>query len=167
MQRYKWSHLNKQQVGAYTEYFVKMELTMFGFQVYSTEVDDRGVEFVARYSDCTFIQIQVKSVRSANYVFVQKTKFPIREDMYLAVGLLFENEAPELFLVPAIVWRAPDAFFVDREYEGLKSKPEWGLNMSRKNMPLLAPYRFETAVERLIVQAARPAQGLIRQVEED
>jgi hypothetical protein len=41
MQRYKWSHLNKQQVGAYTEYFVKMELTMFGFQVYSTEVDDR------------------------------------------------------------------------------------------------------------------------------
>jgi hypothetical protein len=36
MQRYQWSRLNKQQVGAYAEYFVKMELTMYGFQVYET-----------------------------------------------------------------------------------------------------------------------------------
>jgi hypothetical protein len=41
MERYCWSRLNKQQVGAYTEYFVKMELTMFGFQVYSTEATKR------------------------------------------------------------------------------------------------------------------------------
>jgi hypothetical protein len=40
LQRYEWNQLNKQQVGAYTEYFVKMELTMYGFQVYRTEVDD-------------------------------------------------------------------------------------------------------------------------------
>ena len=31
MPRYQWSALNAQQVGAYTEYFVKMELTMYGF----------------------------------------------------------------------------------------------------------------------------------------
>ena len=49
MQRYNWSRLSKQQVGAYTEYFVKMELTMFGFQVYSAEVDDRGIDFIARH----------------------------------------------------------------------------------------------------------------------
>ena len=48
MPRYKWSILNNQQVEAYTEYFVKMELTMHGFQVYSTEVDDRGIDFVVR-----------------------------------------------------------------------------------------------------------------------
>jgi hypothetical protein len=34
LERYKWSALTKQQVGAFVEYFVKMELTMFGFQVY-------------------------------------------------------------------------------------------------------------------------------------
>jgi len=49
MQQYIWSILNKQQVGAYAEYFVKMELTMYGFQVYGTEVDDRGIDFVARH----------------------------------------------------------------------------------------------------------------------
>ena len=49
MQRYDWDRLNKQQVGAYAEYFVKMELTMYGFQVYATEIDDRGIDFIAHF----------------------------------------------------------------------------------------------------------------------
>ena len=47
--RFDWKKLNRQQVGAFSEYFVKMELTMYGFQVYGSEVDDRGIDFVARY----------------------------------------------------------------------------------------------------------------------
>ncbi|WID99275.1 hypothetical protein QO058_14135 [Bosea vestrisii] len=34
--RHAWSRLNNQKVGAYAEYFFKMEFTMAGFQVYST-----------------------------------------------------------------------------------------------------------------------------------
>jgi hypothetical protein len=64
MSKYQWSRLNKQQVGAYTEYYVKMELTLHGFQVYTTEVDDRGIDFVAQYSEGPFIKVQVKSLRS-------------------------------------------------------------------------------------------------------
>jgi hypothetical protein len=41
MQRYIWSKLNNLQVGKFAEYFVKMELAMYGFLVYCTEVDDR------------------------------------------------------------------------------------------------------------------------------
>ena len=70
--RYNWKNLNRQQVGAFSEYFVKMELTMFGFQVYSTEVDDRGIDFVVRYEDGPFLSIQVKSIREKGYVFIQK-----------------------------------------------------------------------------------------------
>jgi len=51
MQRYQWAKLNEQQVEAYAEYFVKMELTMYGFQAYETEVDDRGIDFVARFEN--------------------------------------------------------------------------------------------------------------------
>lgn len=47
--RYNWKKLNRQQAGNFSEYFVKMEMTMYGFQVYSTEVDDRGIDFIARY----------------------------------------------------------------------------------------------------------------------
>jgi hypothetical protein len=151
--RYVWSKLNRQQIGAFCEYFVKMELTMHGLQVYGTEVDDRGVDFVARYERGPFLEIQVKSLRSLGYVFMQKDKFPISESTWLALGLLFEGTAPQLFLVPSIAWRSPNALFADRNYEkeGLKSPPEWGLNISNKNMSLLEPFRFDYMLEKLQV----------------
>jgi len=150
MNRYQWKHLSSQQVGAFTEYFVKMELTMYGFQVYSTEVDDRGIDFVVRHDRGPFLQVQVKSLRSLGYVFMQKTKFEIGEHLYLALGLLFEGKPPELYLVPSTAWASPNGIFVERNYEGLKSRPEWGLNISKRNMYALAPYTFESAIERLV-----------------
>jgi hypothetical protein len=48
MQRYDWKCLNPRQIGKYAEYFVKMELTMHGLDIYSSEVDDKGIDFVAR-----------------------------------------------------------------------------------------------------------------------
>ncbi|MEN6495356.1 MAG: hypothetical protein ABFD16_13835 [Thermoguttaceae bacterium] len=156
MQRYVWSRLNNQQVGAYTEYFVKMELTMFGFQVYRTEVDDRGIDFVAKYESGPFIEVQVKSLRPrpSGYVFMQKEKFMPRTGLFLALGLLFEEHPPELYLIPSMIWAEPASIFVSRDYEGLKSKPEWGLNVSKRNMAALEPFRFEVVVAKLIEETA-------------
>ncbi|MGB8260224.1 MAG: hypothetical protein WCE75_07725 [Terracidiphilus sp.] len=130
-----------------------MELTMYGFQVYSSEVDDRGIDFVARHERGDFLEIQVKSLRSFGYVFMPKRKFPLDERLYLALGLLFEAKAPQLYLIPSTVWRASSSVFVDREYEGLKSEPEWGLNVSRRNLPALEPFLFSTAVERVLASS--------------
>jgi hypothetical protein len=153
--RHSWKSLNKQQVGAYAEYFVKMELTMHGFQVYSTDVDDRGIDFVARRDADPFIEVQVKSLRTMGYVFMQKTKFPLRQGTYLALCLFTEGHEPKLFLVPSTVWLTPNAVFVDRKYEGdgMKSKPEWGVNVSQKNMPELSKYAFESTIKALTQHA--------------
>ena len=161
MKRYLWSRLNRQQVGAFAEYFFKMELTMYGFQVYGTEVDDRGIDFIARYEQGPFIEIQVKSLRSTGYVFMQKDKFQLREHLHLALALLVEGHPPELYLIPSFVWKKETPIFKSREYEGLKSKPEWGLNISKKNMPLLEPYRFEKMVQ---VMVSTEKQGDIKGV---
>lgn len=152
MQRYIWSRLNKQQVGAFTEYFVKMELTMYGFQVYGTEVDDRGVDFIARYEQEPFIEVQVKSLRSTGYVFMQKDKFVLREHLYLALGLLVDEQPPDLYLIPSLAWKEENALFVGREYAGLKSNPEWGMNLSKRNLKLLEPYRFDRMVRLMMNQ---------------
>jgi len=154
MPRHNWKGLNKQQVGAYAEYFVKMELTMHGFQVYSPEVDDRGVDFVARRETGPFIEMQVKSLRAMGYVFMQKTKFPIRQSNYLVLCLFTEGYEPQLFLIPSMVWLNPNAVFVDRNYEGegMKSKPEWGVNVSRKNMTELSHYAFEVAIDAIALR---------------
>jgi hypothetical protein len=81
---------------------------------------------------------------------MHKEKFVPREHLYLALGLLLERQPPELYLIPSIAWKNGNGMFVNHDYEGLKSKPEWGLNISKKNMPLLEPYRFEKIVEGMI-----------------
>jgi hypothetical protein len=146
MSRYNWGKLNKQQVGTYAEYFVKMELTMYGFQVYTTEVDDRGIDFVVRYKKNPFIEVQVKSVRKPGYVFMQKSKFTIHDHLYLALCFLKEGKAPALYLIPSTAWLKPNALFADRDYENKKSKAEWGINISKKNIAALEKYRFDDTI---------------------
>jgi hypothetical protein len=48
MERYEWNRLSPLQVGRYAEYLVKMEFTLYGFDVYTAEVDDKGIDFVVR-----------------------------------------------------------------------------------------------------------------------
>ena len=149
MNRYQWSRLNKQQIGAYAEYFVKMELTMYGFQVYETEVDDRGIDFIARFESNSFVEIQVKSIRKLGYIFAQKDKFFLKENSFMALVIFSEGEPPSLYLLPATSWRMCNNLFVGRDYEGLKSKPEWGLNISKKNMPELEKFKFDQIIDTL------------------
>ena len=122
---------------------------MHGYQVYTTEVDDRGIDFVTRYETQPFLTAQVKSIRSFIYVFLRKDKFELSQDMALALVLLQEGREPELYFIPSLVWKSPNALFVSRDYIGKKSAPEWGLNLSQKNMPLLEQYSFDRMMEKL------------------
>jgi hypothetical protein len=56
---------------------------------------------------------------------------------------------PKIYLIPSSVWSKPNNLFVSRDYEGKKSKPEWGLNLSKKNLPLLTQFEFEKVVQGL------------------
>ena len=102
MSKFHWKHLNNQQVGAYAEYFVKMEFAMHGFQVFTPEVDDRGVDFIARFDKLEWLEIQVKSVRDAEYIFLTKKKFELSRTLYAAVVILSEGKEPNLFLIPSL-----------------------------------------------------------------
>ncbi len=157
MERHVWSRLNPLQLGRYAEYLVKMEFALYGFDVYTAEVDDKGIDFVIRKEhmqengriESRYYDVQVKSVRKMNYVFFPKDKFALRDNLMAAIGLFADGEAPQLYLIPATVWQQPNDLFVDRNYEGSKSKPEWGLNLSRKNLALLEPYLFERTIGQL------------------
>ncbi|HML97252.1 MAG TPA: hypothetical protein PKD75_02115 [Tepidiformaceae bacterium] len=149
LDRLTWSRLNHLQVGRYAEYLVKMEFTLYGFQVYSAEVDDRGVDFVCRKDKGPFFEVQVKSVRGLQYVFFPKQHFEPADSLVAAVVLFFDGEEPRLFLVPSVAWREPDRLLVEHDYGGLKSRPEYGLNVSKRNMPLLERFDFGETVARL------------------
>ena len=148
-QRHQWSQLSKLQVGRYAEYFVKMEFTLHGFDVYSAEVDDKGIDFIIRKDEDRYYDVQVKSARNLSYIFFPKDKFSPRKNLLAAVALFSDNASPALYLVPSTAWLKPNSLFTSRDYEGKKSKPEWGLNLSQRNLPLLMPFAFETVVESL------------------
>jgi len=147
--KYSWSRLSALQVSRYAEYFVKMEMTLHGLEVYSSEVDDRGIDFIARAGTGVFYEIQVKSALKTNYIFFQKDKFVLRPSLFAAIVLLSEGQPPQLFLIPSTSWAAPNATLVSRDYVGKKSRPEWGLGLGKKHRPLLEQYEFERVVTRL------------------
>lgn len=144
--KYNWKRLNHLQVGRYAEYLVKMELTLWGLDVYSSEVDDRGIDFVLKLNGTTYADIQVKSVRSLNYIFFTKDKFTLRPNLYAAIVVLQEYQPPDLYLIPATAWLTPNELLVSRDYETGKSKPEWGINLSQTNLSMLSRYKFDDVI---------------------
>jgi hypothetical protein len=151
--RINWGKLNNMQIGKYAEYYTKMEFTLYGFEVFTSEVDDRGIDFIARDKQRNIFEIQVKSIRKLSYVFMQKEHFDItNKNLYLALLIFSESRIPEIFLIPSKVWEKPNALFVGRDYEkpGQISRPEWGLNISEKNMNILNKYKFREKIEQLM-----------------
>ena len=145
-----WTHLSRQRLGRYAEYFVKMRFTLAGLDVYTPEVDDRGLDFVVRAGPGRFYEFQVKSGRASNnYVFMQKAHFEPAPDLYLALVPFTEAEEPSVYLIPSTMWSEPTAPFTSRDYEGRKSPPEWGLALTKAGRLALEEYRFERRVSSL------------------
>ena len=147
-----WSKLNRLQLGRYAEYYAKMEFASYGFEVYTSEVDDHGVDFIAKApGENKFYEVQVKSVRDYGYVFMAKSKMPELSDERLVCFLHFiDGQLPDVFVIPASEWKSPNAVLVDRKYDkpGQKSEPEWGINVSKKNYALLTEYNAKHWFER-------------------
>jgi hypothetical protein len=100
---------------------------------------------------------EVKSVRTAEYVFMPKAKFELSENLYLALARFTDGRPPDLYLIPSTRWKTPDKVFVGPDYEGLKSDAEWGLKLSKKHLPALLPYSFDLSVDSLKCQSPNKA----------
>ena len=53
MSNTNWSELSYLQLGRYAEYYAKMEFSSYGYDVYTSEVDDHGVDFVAKNTEAS------------------------------------------------------------------------------------------------------------------
>ena len=152
MPNMNWSKLNSLQLGRYAEYYAKMEFASYGFEVYTSEVDDHGVDFIAKLpGENRFYEVQVKSLREYGYIFMAKSKMPELSDESLICFLHFiDGKLPDVFVIPASAWKNPNTILVDRKYDkpGQKSEPEWGVNVSKKNYNLLSKYSADNWLER-------------------
>lgn len=146
-----WSRkeLTRQKLGTFCEYYAKMALASYGLSIYTSEVDDHGIDFVAE-SKNGFLKFQVKAIRTAttSYVYMPEEHFNIEdEDLFLFLVLLVDGEHPDTYVIPASTWKKESKLFVyHAAYEGKKSNSEYALNLSGKNMPELVPFRLEKMI---------------------
>lgn len=140
------TRLNRLQLG-------KMEFVLQCCDVFTSEVDDHGIDFVVRTRAGRHYDVQVKYYRrtSNKYIFRQKSKFPISPQSLLALVQFVDGESATLFLVPSCVDGARNPILESRDYgEGKKSAPEWGLTLSKKKLAaLVMSCGFGAAVKRM------------------
>jgi len=65
--------------------------------------------------------------------------------------MLQNNKAPDTFLIPSTAWNNSNELFRERDYqkEGQRSLPEWGLNLSKRNLRLLEEYSLANQLQNL------------------
>ncbi len=156
----KLSHLF---VGQFGEQLLKLYFIINGFDTFEPMVDDKGIDFIARLNAKKYFDIQSKTIRlkTTNYIFIQKKSWQneLRDNQLIGVTLLQEDHAI-LLLIPAKAWElhTESKIFVDRAtYE----KPEWGLNISKKNIPfLLDNYSIEKTISEILNQNASRQHGI-------
>lgn len=142
-----WNAVGKQSIGQWGEWYVAMALVRRGLDVYAPFVDERGIDLIVRTHEngaSRFIELQVKTVRvpQSNYIFFRKRHFPIGPDRYVALVMLREDASePDIFLIPSQAWRIPCPVFVSRDYDGLKSEPEYGLPLTKAALAKIEDYR--------------------------
>lgn len=148
----KWSSLNTHQVGKYAEYYVKLHLTKYGLDVYTTEVDDKGIDFVLRINSRKYIDIQVKSVRGRGYIYMTKDKFQLRDNLYLALIVFIERKEPLFAMIPSMDWHTDKpSYLTDYDYVDKKSRPEYGIRITKKSIPMIMEkYAFKDVIPSVI-----------------
>jgi len=152
--QYDWSSLSKLRLGRYAEYFVKMEFTRLGFDVYTAEVDDKGIDFVIRSTGNRYFDVQVKSARRSGLITLPRSKFEPRENLLAAIVLFINGQPPELFLIPSMDWKQQRAdilvHYVRRHKEKEKAFDEYQIQLGKRSREELRKrYRFADVAERV------------------
>jgi hypothetical protein len=153
--KFELSNLKTLQKGKLGEYLAKVALTGYGLDVYTSEVDDKGIDYIVRINERKYLDIQVKTVHKSNYVFILKSanawKQPFNPNLYLLLVILKENENPAFYCIPASAWNNPNSLLSSRDYinSKKKSRPDWGVNLSTKNEPLLNKYSLDKMISKL------------------
>ena len=52
-------------------------------------------------------------------------------------------------MIPTTIWDTPNGVFVSRDYVDRESPPEWGINLSARNLPALQRFRMPAATSLL------------------
>lgn len=148
MLKKNYKHLNTVQKGSFAEAYAKMAFTLEGFEVYTTEYDDRGIDFVIRNSTGRFYSVQVKATGHSANPFISESKFIDSEDFLVCAVRLGEGSEPSIYLARGCDWsEASDCLHYNAS--GGSAGPYYEMRFSNKNKQALERHSFPVYVEKL------------------
>jgi hypothetical protein len=118
------------------------------FQEYGANIIEKDRTFSVKTKEDKDIEVLVKSIRRpTEYVLILKKHMDAyQSNFYIALVIFSGDNTPELFLIPATAFLEPNDLLRDRpNYQD----PEFGMNVSNKNMPLLNIYKFTNYLDKI------------------
>ena len=150
---YMYGHLRPAEVNRQAKEVTADQFRSAGFFVQLSAGRGQPADLRVRSTSGNRFDVKVRSARlrpdRGSYAFWEKHRFPLRNDLLMAVVTFSDGMPPQVYLIPSIQWTAPNTLIKDRDYPGLKSAPEWGLELSEAQLPALAEYRFSRSVQQL------------------
>lgn len=104
----QYSNLNDTQKGAFGEAYAKMAFALYGFEVYASDCDDRGIDFVARRPGSHFYLAQVKTTRPGANPFIPERKFQLSDQFLFVAVRLDDDHEPVIYLARGSEWATPE-----------------------------------------------------------
>ena len=120
---------------------------MYGYLVFSAEIDDRGVDFVVRNEAGKHFDIQVKTVTDRNFTYITESKFS--ESLWVCLVVLTEGKLQTLYLFSGRDWSSDTRGLLRRHHFPKSREADYGIHIAKKRMLIMEQFAFNRSVERL------------------
>jgi hypothetical protein len=150
--------LNNIQKGSFGVAYSKMAFTLEGFEVYNSEYDDRGVDFVIQSKSSQFFLVQVKSTIDDNAnPFIKKNKFQVSENFVFCVVRIIDGKEPILYIARGSDWKEKSKKCDCLHYnqKGGESGPYYEIRFASKYKNQLKNFEFQTYIKKLKTRSPR------------
>ena len=139
----RYSHLNEIQKGNFGEAYAKMAFALYGFEVYASDCDDRGIDFVVRNPGGRFFLVQVKTTGMTANPFIPKRMFQESDNFLFVAIRLKEDDEPAIYLARGSDW-AKSQPCLGFNARGGKAGPYYEFRFARKYAACLEAFTFAT-----------------------
>jgi len=91
------------------------------------------------------LDVLVSTQRVGGYAYWEQARLDLSDDRVAAIVLLADDDDPRVYLVPTTDFADPhpEAPLVNREHANTRSAPEYGILLSRAQLPALARYGWD------------------------
>lgn len=135
-------------------FYLKESKTSISNNFLKSELEKRQISYKERKDSFYEITIQGKSyllkcrTYNNNYTFVSKSEIPNLVDNIIFTLVEWINNKPSnIYLIPMCEWKnSENTILKDRNYTGLNSQPEWGVDINKSNKHELAKYHIDKIV---------------------